>query len=189
MPDTDLELERELTGVSTCSRAATGLTSSRTFALTGDKAHYARDLVVDVRHIKLEITIDPKAKHHRRHRDAHRRAPSTTASAASTFDAVEMAITQVTVGGQAGEVRLQRSRAARRPAAALKAGAETDIAITYSAKPRRGLYFTAPDEDYPKKPLQAWTQGQDEDSRHWFPCFDFPNDQQTTEVIVTVPAR
>ena len=62
------------------------------------------------------------------------------------------------------------------------------MAITYSTAPRRGLYFTAPDKDYPKKPLQAWTQGQDEDSRHWYPCIDYPNHQQTSEVLVTVPA-
>ncbi|HXK34637.1 MAG TPA: M1 family aminopeptidase, partial [Dehalococcoidia bacterium] len=36
--------------------------------------------------------------------------------------------------------------------------------------------------------LQAWTQGQDEDSRHWYPCIDFPNHRQTSEVIITVPA-
>ena len=90
---------------------------------------------------------------------------------------------------QAREVRLQRPGAARRSRPRAEGRRETDIAITYAANPRRGLYFTAPDKDYPKKPLQAWTQGQDEDSRHWYPCIDFPNHQQTSEVIVTVPAK
>ena len=35
--------------------------------------------------------------------------------------------------------------------------------------------------------VEVWSQGQDEDSRFWFPCFDYPNEKQTTEVIATVP--
>ena len=42
--------------------AAGALGAQRPFALPGDKPHYARDRVVDVRHIKLEINIDPQAK-------------------------------------------------------------------------------------------------------------------------------
>ena len=40
-----------------CSRAIGAMAASKPFPLAGDKAHYARDLVVDVRHIKLEIAI------------------------------------------------------------------------------------------------------------------------------------
>ena len=54
----------------------------------------------------------------------------------------------------------------------LRAGEEIEIAIGYSAHPRRGLYFVGPDDAYPKKPVEAWTQGEDEDSRYWFPCYD-----------------
>jgi len=36
--------------------------------------------------------------------------------------------------------------------------------------------------------VQVWTQGQDEDSRYWFPCFDSPHEKATSEVKVTVPA-
>ena len=187
MPDTDLELERELTGVGTCSRAAAGFASSRTFALTGDQAHYARDLVVDVRHIKLEIAIDP-AKRHVGGTATHTVRAINDGVRSIDFDAAEMEIAGVTVAGKSAKfdyadpvLRVDLGRG-------LRAGTEIEIAIKYSASPRRGLYFTAPDKDYPKKPLQAWTQGQDEDSRHWYPCIDFPNHQQTSEVIVTVPA-
>src|SRR3989304_973381 len=38
------------------------LGDQRPFALPGDKPHYARDRAVDVRHIKLEIEIDPENK-------------------------------------------------------------------------------------------------------------------------------
>jgi aminopeptidase N len=62
------------------------------------------------------------------------------------------------------------------------------IAIAYSKeKPQRGLYFIAPDEYYPNKPRQVWTQGEDEDSRYWFPCFDYPGQLATSEIKITVP--
>ena len=72
---------------------------------------------------------------------------------------------------------------------ALKRGAETEIAVEYSAAPRRGLYFVGPDDGYPHKPVEAWTQGEDEDSHYWFPCYDYPNDRATSEVIATVPEK
>jgi aminopeptidase N len=33
----------------------------------------------------------------------------------------------------------------------------------------------------------VWTQGETHEARHWFPCFDYPNERSTTEVIVHVP--
>jgi aminopeptidase N len=169
------------------ARAAAGAARQRSFPLAGDRPRYARDLVVDVKHIKLEIRIDPAA----------RRIDGTATHTVQAIndgvrvvemDAAEMEIRDVTVGGRAATfdyadpvLRITMPRP-------LAAGAKTDIAIEYGASPRRGLYFTAPDVDYPDKPLQAWTQGQDEDSRHWYPCIDYPNHQQTSEVIVTVPA-
>ncbi|MBI5284867.1 MAG: HEAT repeat domain-containing protein [Chloroflexi bacterium] len=189
MPDLDdIAFERELNGGELCSRAGGGLLAApRPFPLTGDQPHYARDLVVDVRHIKLQIKIEPAAK----------RVGGTATHTVRAinngvrwveFDAVEMQISGVTAGGK--PVKFDYSDPVLRVdlGRPLRAGAETEIAIAYSASPRRGLYFTAPDRDYPDKPLQAWTQGQDEDSRHWYPCIDFPNHQQTSEVMVTVPA-
>jgi aminopeptidase N len=190
MPDlTEIELEREYVGRGACSRSIAGGAAaySRPFALAGDQAHYSRDLVVDVRHIKLDIAIDPRAKTVAG-RATHYLSAINEGVKRVDFDAAEMTITKVTVGGKAATfdysdpvLRVEMGRA-------LKPGVETDVAITYSAKPRRGLYFVAPDKTNPKKPLQAWTQGQDEDSRHWYPCIDYPNHQQTSEAVVSVPA-
>jgi aminopeptidase N len=68
-------------------------------------------------------------------------------------------------------------------------GDALELSIEYSLKhpPRRGIYFTGPDADYPKKPYQVWSQGQDEDNRYWFPTLDYPNQKATFEVIATVP--
>ncbi|MEM7554199.1 MAG: M1 family metallopeptidase [Cyanobacteria bacterium P01_A01_bin.84] len=62
------------------------------------------------------------------------------------------------------------------------------IAIAYSVEnPQRGIYFIQPSKHYPHKPTQVWTQGEDEDSRFWFPCFDYPGQLSTSEIRVRVP--
>jgi aminopeptidase N len=64
------------------------------------------------------------------------------------------------------------------------------LAIAYSVKqPQRGIYFISPDRNYPNKPTQVWTQGEDEDSRFWFPCFDYPGQLATSEIKVRIPQR
>ena len=52
--------------------------------------------------------------------------------------------------------------------------------------PRLGLYFTGPDEQYPNKQWQVWSQGQDEDNKYWFPCVDHPREKVTNEIRVKV---
>ncbi|MFB3131046.1 MAG: M1 family aminopeptidase, partial [Rhodothermales bacterium] len=61
-----------------------------------------------------------------------------------------------------------------------------EVRIVYSAQPRRGLYFIEPDKKSPNQKRQIWTLGAPEDSRHWFPVFDLPGDQLTSELLVTV---
>ena len=63
-----------------------------------------------------------------------------------------------------------------------------EIAIAYAAEqPQRGIYFVQPTEAQPNKPTQVWTQGEDEDSRYWFPCFDYPGQLATSEIRIKVP--
>jgi len=72
---------------------------------------------------------------------------------------------------------------------ALLPGREVPISITYHGSPRTGLNFTAPDKAYPTRPYTAWSQGQDEYSRYWWPSHDFPNQRSTTEMVVTAPGK
>ncbi len=65
-------------------------------------------------------------------------------------------------------------------------GEKIEAIIDYSCFPEKGLYFFSPDKEYPNRPKQIWTQGEDEDNHHWFPCYDYPNDRATFEVIATV---
>jgi aminopeptidase N len=64
--------------------------------------------------------------------------------------------------------------------------AELELEVEYRATPRRGLYFLEPDKLVQDRPLQVWSQCQDEDARHWFPCHDKPHVKMTTELRVRV---
>jgi aminopeptidase N len=55
-----------------------------------------------------------------------------------------------------------------------------------TTNPEKGLYFIAPTKTFPNKRYEVWSQGEGEDNRYWFPCYDYPNDKATTEIMVTV---
>ncbi|MEK7690803.1 MAG: M1 family metallopeptidase, partial [Bdellovibrionota bacterium] len=73
---------------------------------------------------------------------------------------------------------------------AMTAGTEFELSIAYEAEnPQLGIYFTGPDSEKPARRYQVWTQGQDEDSRYWYPTLDYPNQKLSSEVIATVPEK
>ncbi len=63
------------------------------------------------------------------------------------------------------------------------------VVITYTAKDTEqdgaGLVFRKPTAD--GKPAQIFSQGQPDMNRLWIPCFDFPSDRLSSELIVRVP--
>jgi aminopeptidase N len=72
---------------------------------------------------------------------------------------------------------------------ALNRDEEVVIEIIYACRPRKGLFFTQPDEAYSQKPYQIWSQGQTEDAHWWFPCADTPHQKMTTELRATVDEK
>ncbi|MCP4446595.1 MAG: M1 family metallopeptidase [Myxococcales bacterium] len=143
----------------------------REFILPDTEARYAPDRPFDLQHYKLEL--DPGVENRSFSGTCTIRfAPIAPDQRFIELDAVELDIQQVRIGDEAlsyshdGEIlRVQFAQA-------LASGTLLELAIDYAAVPRRGLYFVGPDEHYPNKPNQVWTQGQDEDSRYWFPCLD-----------------
>lgn len=69
---------------------------------------------------------------------------------------------------------------------AYTAGADLSVVIEYTATPQRGLTFITPTPDDPSRPNQIWSQGESQDNHYWFPCYDYPNDKATTELIAHV---
>ncbi|KXK44289.1 MAG: Peptidase M1 membrane alanine aminopeptidase [Chlorobi bacterium OLB5] len=58
-----------------------------------------------------------------------------------------------------------------------------------TTNPEKGLYFISPTAEFPDKRYEVWSQGEGEDNRYWFPCYDYPNDMATTEMLVTVSSQ
>ena len=169
-----------------------GLIESRTvtreFAFPGTRPRYAPDRVVDIQHIGLVLDVDPTRRTVRGTANLRGMviAPDTRVI---ELDAVELTIESVLSGGKPLGFRHDGKKLRVELSGPLAHGAEWALAIGYKGAPRRGLYFVGPDDGYPDKPVQVWSQGQDEDSRYWFPCLDAPHEKATSEVEVTVPAH
>ena len=161
----------------------------KSFELPGSKPHYTPDRPGQVEHISLDLVLDIPRKSYGGTCQI-RLNPVRNGIVDLTLDAVSLQIEAVQVNhlaqafeydGEQLQIRLSQPTVAGNPIA---------IAITYrSEQPQRGIYFIAPDADYPEKPTQVWTQGEDEDSRFWFPCFDYPGQLATSEIRVRVPSR
>ena len=151
--------------------------------------HYAPDRQVDVRHIKLDVT--PNFEHHSVAGTATLRfAPIAQPLTSLRLDAVNLTVKDV----RSLPPHLVRDWSAGREdltivfEEAVPVGADATVEIEYSAEPLQGLYFCTPDMGLPASDRLCWTQGETHEARHWFPCFDYPNERASTELIAHVPA-
>jgi aminopeptidase N len=158
------------------------------FVLPSASVHYARDRAVDVQHVKLELSVN----HEKRILNGSVQVEFVPLASNVTrleFDAVDLDIMSVKLSGQPVDFENTGQKVIVRLNKALKSSESASVTIEYSGRPRRGLYFVGPDKAYPNRPYQAWTQGEDSDSRYWFPCYDYPNDRATSEMIIAVPQK
>lgn len=152
----------------------------------GNGRQYAPDRLVDVEHIKIDVTPDF---------DQRTVAGKTTL----TFSAISKPVEEVTLDAEMLDVSDVKSSV---PLAdyvvtdhhttllfgePIQVGQRVEVTITYTAEPQKGLYFRTPELGYPEEDTHIWTQGETHEAPHWFPCFDYPNERSTTEVICTVP--
>ena len=147
--------------------------------------HLPRTSPVDIEHYALKVALDPRARSlegecrirfHPRH---------------DLVQVLELDLDTLDVAG----VRDEEGRSIsfeRRPGvvaidfgAPLEAGTSHEVVIRYGGVPRRGLWFAGERDGLP---THAFTQGQCDDSRGWFPCWDEPAERATSELEVTLPA-
>jgi aminopeptidase N len=158
----------------------------REFGFAGTAPRYPPDRVADIRHIRLELRVDPR-KRTLEGVATHRLAAIARPLKRLPLNLEELTVDGVSMGGRELEFDHHEGTLDIRFKPALAPGRQVDVSIRYHGSPRTGLNFTGPDPDYPARPYQAWSQGQDEYARYWFPNHDFPNQKQTTEVIVEAP--
>ncbi|HEX2013682.1 MAG TPA: M1 family metallopeptidase, partial [Nitrososphaera sp.] len=157
----------------------------RKFELPGSRAHFAPSLLFTVNHMKLAIDPDIEG----RAISCEQRLDITILQDTDTIelDASELQVKSVNAGGRL-EFRTIGDKLLIRLGRTFKEHSRIKLDISYTARPRRGFYFVAPDKHYPHKHLEAWTQGETNESRHWFPCIDHPQVKFTSEISITVPS-
>lgn len=147
-----------------------------------------RDRAIDVHHIKINVTVDMTFETVYGH-VTHTISPLSSSLKLFELDASDMDINRIRIKDQ----DISFNHIADKLTIFLKDPISwndtLDIRIDYTAKPKKGLYFVKPDNIYPDKPNQAWTQGEGTDNHHWVPLYDYPNERSTFETILTVKQK
>jgi aminopeptidase N len=168
---------------------AYALTDRRPFAPPGTKPKWTRTRPFDVTHVKLDLTF--KRLEDRTFNGLCATSIKAVKDGAQhlTFDAVKLKIESVQ--DSRGNNLVFDYDDAKLTVTLLKPvprGLDETIVVRYTCtNPPLGLYWILPNKDYPHERTEVWSQGQDEDNRHWFPCIDEPIEKATSELIVTVP--
>ena len=151
------------------------------------RLNYAPDREVTVLHLALDVTPDFEAR--------------TVAGQVSIdfqpivkpvqelkLDAVDLNIESVTATGKIQNYQVTTDQLIITFAEPLPAGQTAGVTIRYHAAPEAGLYFRTPKMGYREGDTHCFSQGEETEARHWYPCFDSPNEKFTSEVTCHVPA-
>jgi aminopeptidase N len=149
----------------------------------------AGDRPIDVRHLRLDLTVDLPKKTV----DAHATLQVRSLRPLSSFqlDAADFEVQRVALvgDGKPGDVRFSHDgqKLTLELDPEWPGGREATLRIDYRIRePKTGLHFFGPTAAEPDVPLTVWSQGEPVGNRHWIPCLDQPNQRQTTELVVTV---
>ncbi len=163
--------------------------NGRKFELPGAKPHYNPDRPGQVEHIALDLALDIPNQCYSGTCTIRLR-PVRNGIDRLVLDAVNLQIESVAIGETKQAFDYDGDVLTVHLKPPTEDGKVIEVAIAYhNDNPQRGIYFIAPNDHYPDKPVQVWTQGEDEDSRYWFPCFDYPGQLATSEIRVRVPKQ
>jgi len=157
----------------------------KSFYLPESKPHLPRSRDFQTEHIRLEVDVDLWDRRIEG-KASLRLVPLKEVLQRVSLDAVGMEVRRVALDGSECQYECDDNRLIMTPSLPLSKGKHL-VVVEYAASPARGLYFIQPDEAYPRKELQAWTLSEAELARYWYPCYDYPNDKSSSEMILTVP--
>jgi aminopeptidase N len=163
-----------------------GPVARRPFAKPGAPRQVERVRTFDVKHIKGELTLDIK-KSEIRGTATHTIEPLHPGLDSVTLDCgADLKVSRVAIGPAACKSSQKGDELAVTLDRAYGPGEAFELAVTYAGSPEKGVRFVKPDPDHPKRAVCVWTVGEPEDARFWIPCFDYPNERSTSEMIITV---
>lgn len=164
-----------------------GRDHSASAAASGERAaKYAPDRKVDVLHIKIDVTPD----------FAKRTVAGTTTLA---FAPISRPVEEVTLDAEMLNVSQVRSSAPLADyvvtdrhltllfAESIPVGQKVEVAITYTAEPKKGLYFRTPELGYPEEDTHIWTQGETHKAPIGFPVSIFPTSGRLPKSFAPYP--
>ncbi len=139
----------------------------------------------DVEHYRIELTLHPKL----RAIDARcvLRMVATETLSRVVLDLEGLSVDKVLDSdGKSLAFEQRDGRLSIELAGSAGQGEALALDVRYHGRPVTGLWFSGRSwED--GSPTQCFTQGQAENNRGWFPCFDHPSDRATSEIVVSMP--
>ena len=103
------------------------------------------------------------------------------------LDAVDLAITNLTATEKVQGWQVTTNQVIITFEQAIPVDREASVTLRYHAQPSQGLYFRTPELGYRAEDTHLFSQGESILARHWYPCFDAPNDKFTSEITCRVP--
>jgi len=147
---------------------------------------YAPDRNVQVQHLALDLTPDFKARTISGSVSLRLRAGLDPVREVK-LDAVDLNIQNVSATRKIQAWQSTEDKVVVTFEEAIPADKETTLTITYSAEPKRGIYFRTHEMGYKPGDDHLFSQGEAIEARHWYPCIDSPNQMFTSEVTCHVP--
>ncbi len=163
---------------------------SARFAAPGDSAvrrQYAADREVEVLHLALDVTPDFKQRTIEG-KATLRFRPLARPVRELKLDAVGLDVHSVTATEKLRAWQVTAENVVLTFEAPVAVGREVSVTVVYRAEPVQGLYFRTPEQGYKPGDTHLFSQGEEIEARHWYPCLDSPNVKFTSEVTCRVPA-
>jgi aminopeptidase N len=151
-----------------------------------DYRKYAPDREVQPLHLALDITPDFKQRTITGHATIQFQ-PLVKPIQEVKLDAVDLNVISVTSAEKIQAYQVTDDKIIITFAAPIPPNKQVSATITYSAEPTEGLYFRTPAMGYKEGDAHLFSQGEEIEARHWYPCFDSPNEKFTSEVTCRVP--
>src|SRR5256714_5808370 len=152
---------------------------------SADYRKYAPDREVNILHLALDVTPDFKQ------RTLEGKATLKFKSMAKParelkLDAVDLTVHSLTATEKIQGYEVTDEKLIITFAEPIPPGKEASVTISYHAEPAQGLYFRTPEMGYLEGDTHLFTQGEQIEARHWYPCFDSPNEKFTSEITCRV---
>jgi len=147
---------------------------------------YAPDREADILHITIDVTPDFKNRTIAG-TTTIKFAPISKPLTEFRLDAVDLDVSSVTSNAKIEGYTAMDKAITITFEPAVPVGAETTVTVVYQAEPKQGLYFRTPEMGYREGDTHLYTQGETHEAPHWYPNYDYPNEQSTSEVICRVP--